>query len=103
MSFWSDFSAFLDKEYQQAKTAVEGIWQFIKPMAVAGANEVAAAALQAVIQEAPKVISGEEKLASATSTVVAALAAKGKSVGINIAESAVQAAYNLLATSKPAS
>lgn len=101
MSFWNDFETFLDTEYHQAQAVVQSIWQYIKPMVQAGAQEVAAAALQAVLTEAPKVIAGTEKLSNATSSVVNALAQQGKSVAINIAESAVQAAYNKLATNKP--
>ena len=99
MSFWSDFTAELDKVFVAAKTEIAAGFKFITPMVEAGAEEVASAALTAVLQQAPLVIAGSEKLSAATASVVSTLASQGKAVAINIAETAVQGVVNKLATS----
>lgn len=100
MSFWSDFTAALSKAADEAKTEVEAAIQYFTPMVEAGAEQVAGAALTAVLQQAPLVITGSEKLSAATASVVSTLATQGKSVAVNIAETAVQAAVNKLAPVK---
>lgn len=67
---------------------------FIKPVLVAGLNEVKDAALAAVLSEAPKVISGQEKFNSAVQNVIDTLKSQGKSVAIGIAQQEVQYAYD---------
>lgn len=100
MSFWTDFDAFLSKAVTAAKTEVEAVAQYFTPMVEAGAEEVATTALQAVLAQAPLVIAGTEKLSAATASVVSTLASAGKSVAVNIAQTAVQAAVNKLAPVK---
>lgn len=97
MSFWNEFSAALSGLVTKAEAEIKAAEQYLAPLVVAGAQEVAASALAAVLQQAPLVISGSEKLSAATSAVVTNLAATGKSVAVNIAETAVQAAYNQIA------
>jgi hypothetical protein len=67
---------------------------FIKPVIVAGLSEVKDAALAAVLSEAPKVITGQEKFNSAVQNVVDTLKYQGKSVAIGIAQQEVQYAYD---------
>jgi hypothetical protein len=94
MTSWAQFEAFLKAEAAKAAAAINAAARFFKPMVVAGAEELAKAALASVLEQAPKVISGEEKLNAATSSVLTGLASQGKSIGLSIATAAVQAAYN---------
>lgn len=96
MSFWTDFDAALNKAVAAAKTELVVVAQYFLPKVEAGAEEVAVVALQAVLTQAPALISGKEKLSSATSSVVSAVTASGKTIAVNIAETAVQAAVNKL-------
>lgn len=98
MSFWSDFSTALEKAITAAGAQVKAAEQYFGPKILAGAEEVATIALNAALAQAPAVLSGSEKLSAATSSVVSTLAASGKSVAVNIAETAVQAAVNRLST-----
>lgn len=68
----------------------------IKPLLQATEEEIATLALNAVASEAPKVLSGEEKLSAATSTVINSLASQGKTIAATNAQAAVQTAYNFL-------
>lgn len=102
MSFWTDFEVFLQNAVTKAEAAVSAAFQYVKPMVVAGAEEVAQLALQEVLKQAPLVLSGAEKLNAATAAVVSTLATQGKRVAINIAETAVQGAYNKVSSLKPA-
>lgn len=99
MSFWTDFDTALESALVKAETAVKAAYQYFKPMVEAGAAEVATAALNAVLAQAPLVITGGEKLSAATASVVSTLATTGKAVATSVAEAAVQAAVNKLAAS----
>lgn len=103
MSFWTDFTTALSGYVAKAETEIKAVEQYLEPLEVAGADEVASAALTAVLQQAPQVLSGTEKLSAATASVVSTLATAGKSVAVNIAETAVQAAYNTITPVKAAS
>lgn len=96
MSFWTDFESFVKIAIHAVETELASIATKIKPLLIAGAEELATAALNAVMAEAPKVISGSEKLDSAVSSVITGLAGRGKSVGAAVAQAAVQTAYNEL-------
>ena len=102
MSFWTDFQTALSGFVTKAEAEVKAAVQYLTPMVEAGAEEVAGAALTAVLAQAPLVISGQEKLNAATASVVSTLASTGKSVAVNLAETAVQAAYNQIAPVKVA-
>ena len=105
-SFWSQFTAFLNAAVAAAKTEIEAIAAKVKPLVEAGAEEIAHAALQSVLTQAPLVLSGTEKLSAATANVITTLASTGKSVAAGVAEAAVQSAYSTVAASlapKPAS
>lgn len=99
MSFWTDFSSALSKAVVVAKADIEAVAQYFKPMLITSAEELGEIALQAVLAEAPKVISGAEKLSNATSTVLTDLGAAGKKVAISDATTAVQAAYTEVSNS----
>lgn len=98
-SFWSQFTAFLNSAVAAAKTEIETIAAKVKPLVEAEAEEVAQAALQSVLTQAPLVISGAEKLSAATASVITTLASTGKSVPAGVAEAAVQSAYSTVAAS----
>lgn len=97
MSFWSNVEAALAVAVKAVGAEIVTVATYFKPIVIAGAEELAEAALQAVLAEAPKVISGAEKLSSATSTVLTTLGAQGKSIAVSDASAAVQAAYNAIA------
>ena len=96
MSFWTNFEIELTKVVAAAKVEIAAAAAYFAPKLEAGAEEVASAALAAVLTQAPLVISGSEKLSAATSSVVSTIASTGKTVAVNIAETAVQAAVNKL-------
>ena len=104
MSFWTDFEASLQKAVTAAKAEIAAAAQYFIPRVEAGAEQVATAALNAALAQAPLLISGAEKLSAATASVVSTIASTGKTVAVNIAETAVQAAVDKLAASgtKPA-
>ena len=96
MSFWTDFETQIAKDAKAIEAELLTIAQNIKPLIIAGFEELATLALNAVATEAPKVLSGQEKLSNAVSTVVTSLGASGKSVAVSVAEAAVQSAYNTI-------
>ena len=102
MSFFTDLENALKAEVEKIKPTLESIYQFFKPLVVAGAEEVAQAALGAVLKQAPLVISGEEKLNAATASVISTLGSTGKTVAADIATAAVQAAYSAVSAAVPA-
>lgn len=101
MSFWTDFEKYVHTAVQSVSAEILLIAHKIKPLVVASADELAHLAVKAVIAEAPKVISGQEKLASAVSNLVTTLAKAGKSVAATTAEAAIQVAYNEIASHLP--
>lgn len=96
MSFWNDFDLFLKNALKAVGDGIKNFATLIKPVVQAGAEEIATAALNAVMAEAPKVISGSEKFDSAVSNVVTGLSSRGKAVAVSVAAAAVQTAYNEL-------
>lgn len=96
MSFWNDVEHFLKEAIDQLGDELVHLAKLIKPLVVAGAEELATSALNAVMAEAPKVVAGTVKFDSAVSTVVTGLAGRGKSVAVSVAAAAVQTAYNEL-------
>ena len=75
-------------------SAIQKFATFIKPAVTAGLDEIRDAAVAAVLSEAPKVISGQEKFNSAVQNVVSTLEAKGKTVAIDVAQQEVQYVYD---------
>jgi hypothetical protein len=73
---------------------MKSVYNFVKPLVAPTAKELAEAAMNAFVAEVPKLISGAEKLSSATASVVAALREKGKTVLPSTAATAVQAVYD---------
>ena len=94
MSFFTDLETALAKEVKVIEADVKAVDQYFGPVLLASAQELAQAALQAVLAQAPLLIAGKEKLSAATSSVLTTLGADGKQVAISDAEAAVQAAYN---------
>jgi len=99
-SFWSDVEAAIAAEATKLKAEVEAALPFIKTLVVATAQELGSAALQAVVAQAPLLISGQEKLSGAISSVGKTLAADGKAAALTDTQIAVQAAYNQLGLGK---
>lgn len=102
MSFWTDFETAIKAEASKVLAQVEALAVKLKPLAIATAEDVATIALGAVMQQAPLVISGTEKLAAATASVINTLATQGKSVAVANAQAAVQVTYNALSALIPA-
>lgn len=100
MSFWSDVEAEIASEARRLEAQIIAVLPFVKQVVAADAKSLGAAALQAVIAQAPLLISGQEKMAGALSAVGTSLAASGKAVGLADAQIAIQAAYNQLGLGK---
>lgn len=98
MSFWLDLENELKAAVVAAKAELLVIATKIKPVIQASAKELAQFALAAVIAEAPKVLSGAEKLDSAVQNVTSALASQGKAAAISVIATSVQTAYNEIST-----
>lgn len=96
MTSWAQLEAFLKAEAAKVGPAINAIAKFFKPMVEAGLEEIATAALNAVMAQAPAVISGQQKFSNAVSDVVTTLGQTGKTVATSIAQVAVQQAYNTL-------
>lgn len=96
MSFWTDLETALATTAKSVVAELSTIATNIKPLIEAGAEEIATVALNAVAQQAPLVLTGQEKLSNATSAVITTLATQGKSVAASVAEASVQSAYNTL-------
>jgi len=100
MSFWTDFENAVVAKAKAFEAQLEAALKDIPQLVEAGAEEIANAAWAAVLAQAPLLISGKLKLKDATAAVVSALAAAGKSVGIQVAEAAVQSIVNKLSGMK---
>ena len=100
MTFWSDVEAAISAEAKVLEADVAKAMPFIKTVAVASAQQLGSAALQAVVAQAPLLISGQEKMSGALASVGSTLAAKGVAVGTADAQIAIQAAYNQLGLGK---
>lgn len=100
MSFFSDLDAAISSEFTKLKTEVEAVIVKFEPVIEATAEELGQAALQAVLAQAPLLISGAEKLSGAVASISATLAAQGKSAALSLIETAAQASYNTVASSK---
>ncbi len=99
MSFFGDIEAAIKAEIPKMEAAIKSLAAFFKPLIVAGAEEVAQAALQSVLQQAPLVISGAEKLNAATANVITTLGSAGKTAATELVTAAVQTAYSAISAS----
>lgn len=93
---WNNFFHALGEFFASVVEKAKPLAAQIKPLVEAAEEEIATIALNAVMSEAPKVLAGSEKLSNATSTVINSLATNGKRIGANVAQAAVQSAYNFL-------
>jgi|HubBroStandDraft_3_1064219.scaffolds.fasta_scaffold304989_1 hypothetical protein len=86
----------------------EEIAEYVGPVVVddieSALEELGTLALDAVVAEAPKLISGQEKFSNAVTDVVQNVEAQGKPVLVQDAQMAVQGAYHAfqIAVSTPA-
>lgn len=99
MSFWTNLETAIEADVKAAEAEIVKIATAIKPLLIASAEELGNIALQAVLTQATSVVSGQEKLNAAVSTVVTTLATAGKAVAVSTAEAAVQVAYNTVSAS----
>lgn len=97
-SFMSQLEAELAAGAKALETDIAGAAQFFGPVVTASAADLAQAALTAVLQQAPALISGQQKFSAATSAVVTSLGTAGKAVALADAQVAVQAAYNAISS-----
>ena len=81
------------------KNLFTSIVNFVRPLITTTAKELAQIALNAVVAEVPKVISGQEKFNSAVNNVANTLKNSGKSAATALIEVAVEAAYQGLSNS----
>lgn len=94
MSFWTSLESELTAAIKSLGPQITAAANYFKPMVQASAQELAQVALQAVLAQAPAVISGQQKLSNATSQVLTTLGTAGKTVAVADATAAIQAAYN---------
>lgn len=86
----------LEKLGAEAAKVAEEVGKVVVPEVEAFLKELGSIALQAVIAEAPKLISGSEKFGSAVTSVVQQVEAQGKAVAIQDAQMAVQGAFRAI-------
>lgn len=96
MSFFSDISLAISAGIKALGADLSKFATAIKPVVVADAEAVGAAALAAVVQQAPLVLSGKEKLNAAITSVQGTLTAAGKTASLTVISAAVQEAHDLL-------
>lgn len=101
MSFWTDFETAVEAEATKVWDKVVTLEHQLVPLVVAKAEEIASAALQAVLAQAPLLLSGQEKMSAAVAFVINLLATQGKAAAANLIEAAIQAVYNMLSTIIP--
>lgn len=97
MSITTNFQASLKTFFSKANQELSDFAHFFLPKlghAVEVAFEdLAIVAGQSVLEQAPKVLSGDVKFANAVNTVLHAVSASGKKVAIETARAAVQLAF----------
>lgn len=96
-AFFTELEAELAAGVKAIAVQITAAAHFFKPILAATAAELAQVALQAVLQQAPLVLSGQQKFSAASSTVLTKLGAAGKQAAIADVQVAVQAAYNAIA------
>lgn len=101
-SFFSNLGSFLRLEAKKAEQELGKLWAGMKPLVVAGEQELAAVAMNAVMTQIPLVLGGSVKLANATASIVTSLGQQGKTIALHLAEAAAQAAYNEIQSLRPA-
>ena len=81
------------------KNLFNSVVNFLRPLVTVTVKELAQIALNAVVSEVPKVVSGQEKFNSAVNNVANTLKTSGKTAAISLIEVAVEAAYQGLSNS----
>ena len=102
MSFWTDLETTVETEANKVWGDIVAIEKELAPLAIATAEDIGKAALQAVLGQAPALLSGKEKMAAAVAFVINLLATQGKAAVATLIEAAIQAAYNMISTIIPA-
>jgi hypothetical protein len=97
MSFFNSLKAKIASVFNDFVSTVKSLADSFLPkagkLAEAAIEDVFEIAATAVLTQAPKVISGQEKFSNAVDVVVKSVTAQGKTIAINTAQAAVQLAY----------
>jgi len=97
MSFLNSIKAKVSAVFNDFVASVRALADSFLPkagkLAEAAIEDVFSIAVQAVLSQAPKVISGQEKFENAVNTVIKSVVAQGKTIAVNTAGAAVQLAY----------
>lgn len=91
--FRTALSNFLDSVVADIKKYAYAFLPAVGKRIEVAIEDVAEVALQAVVEQAGKVIKGEVKFKNAVDTVVNSVSASGKTIAIQTAQAAVQIAY----------
>lgn len=78
---------------KQIKAAASAFLPKAEALVEVSLEEVLNVAAKAVLAEAPKVISGQEKFQNAVNSVLKSVGTSGKTIAVNTAGAAVQLAY----------
>lgn len=78
---------------KQIKTVAAGFLPKAESLVEVGVEDVLNVAAKAVLAEAPRLISGQDKFNSAVQTVLQTVSSQGKTIAVNTAGAAVQLAY----------
>lgn len=89
----SKLSAIVDSLTKQIKAVAASFLPKAEALIEVGVEDILNIAAKAVLAEAPKVISGQEKFQNAVKTVTSLVASQGKTIAVNTAGAAVQLAY----------
>lgn len=94
---FSNFINSVDAFFQEKRAEVIQWGDAFLPSALhvleVGLEEIAAICGQAVLNEAPKVLSGAEKFGNAVTSVIQQVEAAGKTIALQTAQAGIQAAY----------
>lgn len=89
----SKLSAIVDSLSKQIKAVAAAFLPKAEALVEVGVEDVLNIAAQAVLAEAPKVLSGQDKFQSAVQSVIKTVTSQGKTIAVNTAGAAVQLAF----------
>lgn len=93
-TFEARVRAFFDTVKDELERFADKFLPAIEHIVEVALEDLAEIAGRAVLTEAPKLISGQEKFGNAVANVLMTIQAQGKTVGIGVAQQAVQTAYD---------
>jgi hypothetical protein len=101
-AFEANIEAWIVKEAARIKPLADKFLGTVADDAEAAFASLAAIAGEAVLAQAPALISGQEKFGAAVTNVVQTVEAQGKTVAIQTAQLATQQAFEAIATAAKA-